>query len=277
MNSRSDRPLEVFNYSRCGKKYMLGRYVNKLNEDSRISDGYRGIFITADGLGGHSGAKMASDHAVRNSHLDMMNIIRSYNRNNLTDDKILERIAQSTDSRNAELVNLGRSDNVAGCATTLDLVIVLNDKIFGAHVGDGTVYKIDTVSGLYVELTERIRIKKGLYPGFSDVEYDIVESSEVAQCLGRQDTHAQLYQEMLSPSEVLLLATDGFTKKVHIDETVEAFMNHDFIQASYTLVNICKRPRKMAGLVQDLGSAGYHIAGNIFHDDTTFIAAHRRY
>jgi protein phosphatase len=101
------------------------------NEDSLLVDPTRGLFVVADGMGGHNAGEVASDIAVKTmaaffrdggapspSQLDQA--IKSAN------DQILAKAA-------------GQSD-YAGMGTTVVAALVDNERAFFANVGDSRAY-----------------------------------------------------------------------------------------------------------------------------------------
>src|SRR5215510_5861454 len=100
------------------------------NEDSLLVDPARGLFIVADGMGGHNAGEVASDLAVKTiakflavgadsqTHLDQA--IKAAN------DEILTTASEQTD--------------YAGMGTTVVAALVTNEHAFFANVGDSRAY-----------------------------------------------------------------------------------------------------------------------------------------
>jgi len=270
-------PFRAYSYSKNGKQRKGDVLINKRNEDYKKVDIYRGIFITADGVGGYKEGRTASRHATLLIYDDMKGIYTYIKEHRLEDKNALDILVESVHDRNKYIYAWGKIPSAYRCGTTLDGMIIHSNKIFGVHVGDGTVYKIDTKRNIITPLTTP---DKGMLNGLDELtslEKDIVDSNIVSNYIGQEKITVQSYLESMSSSDVIIMATDGFTKKVHSDEILHAFNNDNtnkncFDAGIKNLKELCRKPKMMAVLVNGLREKGYKVSSNIFYDDTTFIA-----
>jgi protein phosphatase len=118
-----------------------------------------GMFLVADGMGGHRAGEVASAISVRT-------VAR-----HITESIILELFANGTENSNAQLEELLRDaledanrmvvEKVPGGGTTLTCAVIVDSEIFIGHVGDSRAYVItprgSTVLTRDHSLVERLR------------------------------------------------------------------------------------------------------------------------
>jgi PPM family protein phosphatase len=268
-------PYDIHTYTESGARKEDNKYVKKRNEDCRKSDIYRGIFITADGIGGHSGARVASRHATLLIYDSLKEISRLIKVKQLSDSNIMNILNESILECNKYINVWGQYiQSLNNCGTTLDGILINSNKIFGVHIGDGTVYKFNTRKKEIHALTTTDK-SDTVSDGLSNIERDIVNPSVVSNYIGQEKIQICKYLEYMSNDDIILMATDGFTKKVHEEEIKQALSKPSFDEAFHELKKYCRKPEKMKDLVERLRSQRYHIHDNIFHDDTTFIMIRR--
>ncbi|MGV8141737.1 MAG: PP2C family protein-serine/threonine phosphatase [Candidatus Woesearchaeota archaeon] len=278
-----ETPFYAYAYSKGGKRRVytpkIQRYplINVNNADSYKTDVYRGIFITADGLGGYNGAMEASKYAVNIELYPKMKKLHTLiMQKNIDETLILKKLESHIMNANDGVKSLGMTEHLKDCGTTIDAIILSDNVLFGAHVGDGSVFRIDTKNSRIKLLTE---IDKDINydPGLSRLQNDILNFDKVAYCLGREYTPVQTYSEPISDSDIILMATDGLTKKVHPAEMLSSFSDKNFIEGVKMLKQYCRTPVKMLGEATEVSMKRKMIDKDIlFNDDTTFIAIRRR-
>jgi serine/threonine protein phosphatase PrpC len=101
------------------------------NEDSMLVDSGRGLFIVADGMGGHNAGEVASELAVRT--------IGEFLGDVGTDGRI--HLDQAIKAANEEILATaaGQSD-YAGMGTTVVAALLTNEHAYFANVGDSRAY-----------------------------------------------------------------------------------------------------------------------------------------
>lgn len=120
----------------------------KVNEDSFAVDEVRGIAIVADGMGGHTAGKVASQTAVSivREQLHANVVVFDKYRDEPTDARrhaavtVVEKAIQHACER---VFQLGQKDDkIRGMGTTIDVVVRAGDRAILGHVGDGRVYLV---------------------------------------------------------------------------------------------------------------------------------------
>jgi len=125
----------------------LGRK-RKVNEDSIAIDEERGIYIVADGMGGHGNGATASQTAVGavreflNANIATLDRFRSDSseHNRVAAIAVVEQALLSACNR---IFQIGKQDtSKRGMGTTCDVLVRVGDRIILGHVGDGRVYLV---------------------------------------------------------------------------------------------------------------------------------------
>jgi PPM family protein phosphatase len=105
--------------------------VRQNNEDAVITDPARGIFVLADGMGGHPAGEVASSIAVAETHRFLATHSGDPG----------SRLAHGfTQADNAVLAHGARDPQDTGLATTLVAALVHGPTVWVAHAGDSRAY-----------------------------------------------------------------------------------------------------------------------------------------
>jgi PPM family protein phosphatase len=118
------------------------------NEDSFLVSPERGLYIVADGMGGHAAGEVASSTAVQvifdelNKHQELVQSYR-YDGPYEIREQILRLTEETVLKACAEIYAKGQDDKRRrGMGTTLSLMLVTNSGAFIAHVGDSRIYLV---------------------------------------------------------------------------------------------------------------------------------------
>lgn len=116
------------------------------NEDSFFVDEELGLFMVADGMGGHAAGEVASAKAVEviSSHLMINGEILTQYRGQPTvelRDRILVLIEEAIQKACGEIYRMAQEDKQRhGMGTTLSLMLLIGAEAFIGHVGDSRIY-----------------------------------------------------------------------------------------------------------------------------------------
>jgi serine/threonine protein phosphatase PrpC len=97
-----------------------------------------GLFIIADGMGGHLNGEVASDLAVQNTNAGLMRTVFDplrLGQKNMPDADISEALEKAVMTAHEAVLK-----QVSGGGTTLTVALVLNQTLYVAHVGDSRLY-----------------------------------------------------------------------------------------------------------------------------------------
>jgi PPM family protein phosphatase len=133
----------------------VGR-VREINEDSYLVDEQVGFAIIADGLGGHAAGEIASKAAVEFVAKDLKQTAYSFK--SLSEREITDHLVRTVAGANQNVFELAhKHPEFQAMGTTLDAVILVNDTVFIAHIGDGRIYYVGR--GAVQQLTEDHRVQ----------------------------------------------------------------------------------------------------------------------
>lgn len=118
------------------------------NEDSFFVDDKVGLYVIADGMGGHEGGEVASNIAVNTLGEIFSNFF-----GNGQEKKIPQIIHKALQEANDDIIEM-RKRNIesSNMGTTVVLAIFFNELVYYSHLGDSRAYLYDN-KGMLVQLT----------------------------------------------------------------------------------------------------------------------------
>ena len=191
----------------CAARTDVG-IVRSGNEDNYLMQADRGLFIVADGMGGHAAGEVASEMAVRiiaqetSGHRGGTNeevgarlraAIRKAN------EAIFERTLQEHDKR--------------GMGTTATALVLLPKRYLIGQVGDSRAYLLR--KGELIQVTkDHSYVQEQVDAGLLTPDQARVHpySNVITRCVGASgDVEPDIYAGTLEEGDILLLASDGLT------------------------------------------------------------------
>lgn len=209
--------------------------VRKNNEDfidakiiCKDDDTKIGIFALADGMGGHNKGEVASFMAV-NGIIDFLSENLSQS-GSIKIDYFDDIIKQAYNHVNLKIHEESRKDeSFKGMGTTLVTVVIYNDDMYVANVGDSRCYILR--EGELRRITTDHSVVEDL------VKMNIISEEEamthpirnhITRAMGTDDmVIVDIFREKLQPKDKILLATDGLTGYVVDDVIKEILSNSD--------------------------------------------------
>ncbi|MBI5532488.1 MAG: Stp1/IreP family PP2C-type Ser/Thr phosphatase [Deltaproteobacteria bacterium] len=215
--------------------------VREHNEDHVLLAPELGVYIVADGMGGHSTGDVASALACAS----MRNFFEATRGEALLpaneDEDILDqdplRLAGSVRKANADVFEISQSHVThKGMGSTVVALFVSGDMVHIAHVGDSRCYRIR--GGEMEQLTRDhslVNEALALRPNLTPEQVARLPKNVVTRALGMKDTvNVDVLSQRAVPGDLLLLCSDGLTGMVddstildvigltdHLDETCE--------------------------------------------------------
>jgi protein phosphatase len=205
----------------CAARTDVG-IVRSGNEDNYLMLAERGIFIVADGMGGHAAGEVASEMAVRLISRDLGTV------RGLPDEEVAERMRQSIRAANAAIYERTLTEHdKRGMGTTATALVLLPNRYLLGHVGDSRAYRLR--DGKFEQLTkDHSYVQEQVDAGLLTPEQARVHpySNVITRCVGaNQDVIPDTYSGDLLANDVVLLASDGLTGMLedeHIHKILEA-------------------------------------------------------
>lgn len=215
--------------------------VREHNEDCIDWDLERGLFLLADGMGGHNAGEVASDLAIQSVKRAMYDL--------LTPEVIESGVVDFSNAiydaivfANQEIYEQAQErPECAGMGTTLVVVLVQDNRAIIANVGDSRMYYLRD-GKLNQITTDHSLVQEMVDGGFltEDEAQKSVSRNLITRALGiADDVDVDLHQQELKVGDIFLMCSDGLTDLV-TDEEISTILNEnkdDLETAAQKLVN----------------------------------------
>ena len=185
------------------------------NEDNFLLDFRRGVFVVADGMGGHAAGEVASEMAVEIIARELGTF------KGLSDAEAFDRLRGSIRTANQAIYErtLAEADKRGMGTTTTALVLTSNRYLIG-QVGDSRAYLLR--SGSLTQVTkDHSYVQEQVDAGLLTQEQARTHpySNVITRCVGaNEDVVPDVYFGNLQQGDVLLLASDGLTGMLEDDQ-----------------------------------------------------------
>ncbi|MEO1643764.1 MAG: protein phosphatase 2C domain-containing protein [Chloroflexota bacterium] len=187
-----------------------------------------GVFIVADGMGGHQEGEKASAITARTMAMDIMNRVYTplLNGVDMSDvqqpgiiEVMVEAVRKGNDAVRAEVADGG---------TTLTGVVIRGEAAHIAHVGDSRAYWITPANGIEkitrdhsvvarLQELDQINEEEAAYHEQRNVLYRAIGQNE--------DVEVDIHRKRLVPNAHMLLCSDGLWNMVSDDDIFEIIQN----------------------------------------------------
>lgn len=211
--------------------------VRKVNEDYLGFDEnekYR-LYIIADGMGGHKAGEVASRYAVTE-------IIEKLKRINFDNDAKKELI-DAVKSANRKVYNESKAnEDLRGMGTTVTLALIVNKKLYVAHVGDSSCFVL-TKDGMKKVTKDHSFVQELIDIGSISEEEakNHPNKNIITRSLGFfQELEVDIYELPMEIISKIILCTDGLTNYITINELKEVVEQNSNTEACERLINIAK-------------------------------------
>jgi len=183
------------------------------NEDNFTVDASptRGIFIVADGMGGHAAGEVASEMAVRIVQRELAPI------RDLDGEDVVQMVATALKRANRAIHDrtLTETDK-QGMGTTVSALLLAGSRYLIGQVGDSRVYLLR--DGNLTQLTkDHSYVQEQVDAGFLTPEQARYHpySNVITRCVGAgHDVEPDIYRGEARPGDLFLVASDGLTGMV---------------------------------------------------------------
>lgn len=206
----------------------------KFNEDSvgHFECNSYGIYIVADGMGGHNAGEVASEMAVSN--------VIEFVKNNI--DSLGECVLEDAiENVNKKIYEYSVSNlKLSGMGTTITACLLYDGKIVIANVGDSSCFGINS-SGLF-KLTKDHSLVQQLIDSGSISEEEAINHPNkniITRAVGtHEDVEVDIFKFDIDEYDKYLMCSDGLTNEVPIERITEIIQKEDDNElACYELVN----------------------------------------
>jgi protein phosphatase len=221
---------------RVGSLTDIGK-VREINQDSFAVDMDHGLFIVADGMGGHAAGEKASQTAVQ---IITERLGGSVNAS--SNGQLLDALQTAIQDANREIINASMEDSsMRGMGTTATVIVTKSNQIYVGHVGDSRAYlirnrRIDQITEDHSIVAQLVRARAITPQEAARHPYRNV----ITRCLGMQvEVEADTQQRELKAGDRLLICSDGLSGLVSDDEMLQMVTTSDDPQKTCVdLVNL---------------------------------------
>lgn len=183
------------------------------NEDSLYADAdqERGLFIVADGMGGHAAGEVASEMAVQIVAREMAAV------RDLNSDEVLDTLAEALRMANRAIYErtIVEADK-QGMGTTASCLVLGAGRWIIGHIGDSRIYLLR--GGKFHQLTkDHSYVQEQVDAGFLTPEQARYHpySNVITRCVGANAiVEADVLHGELENGDIFLVASDGLTGMV---------------------------------------------------------------
>jgi len=211
------------------------------NEDTFYVDDKIGLYIVADGMGGHRAGEVASRTVVSSVRDYMDAFSSSEEAQRLGTGEVspaCAAVGHSIELANRVVHQLSQDQgSYKGMGSTAAVAFVHGETLVTANVGDSRIYlvrqgKIEQLTQDHTLLAEQLRKNPGLDPHFSTTPMKHI----LMRAVGIQDTvQTDAYEMQPLSGDIVLMCSDGLT---------DMLSDHDVLQSILqggTLDEICRR------------------------------------
>ena len=183
------------------------------NEDNFAvnAGGDRGLFVVADGMGGHAAGEVASEMAVQIIELELASIKDLEEK--ASADRVMEALRKA--NRNIHDRTITEVDK-QGMGTTASVLLVNNNRYLIGQVGDSRVYLLR--AGKFDQLTkDHSYVQEQVDAGYLTPEQARYHpySNVITRCVGAgSDVEPDIYRGEVRAGDLFLVASDGLTGMV---------------------------------------------------------------
>lgn len=183
------------------------------NEDNFFADAdpTHGLFIVADGMGGHAAGEVASEMAVQIVPRELASV------RDVSDPSARGKVMNSLKTANRAIYERMISEpDKQGMGTTVSALLLSTGRYMIGQVGDSRVYLLR--DGMLSQLTkDHSYVQEQVDAGFLTPEQARYHpySNVITRCVGAGDSvEPDVYDGELHVGDVLLVASDGLTGMV---------------------------------------------------------------
>ncbi len=203
----------------------IGR-VRQNNEDYFcISSSVEGLYLVADGMGGHNAGEVASNLAIQT--------VEQYISSNVDNDSLENILSQALSSANDKVYNMScNNSNMSGMGTTLTLALVKDNELYFAHVGDSRGYTLE--NGTLKQITTDHTLVEELYQSGTISQEEIKthpQKNIITNAIGTEIICKSDIEILpLSPVDKVLLCSDGLSNYLTNDEIEDVMKQNEIPQ-----------------------------------------------
>jgi protein phosphatase len=192
------------------------------NEDNYIVVPERGIFVVADGMGGHAAGEVASEMAVHYMTRELGSLA------SLGDEQVAERMRAAIRAANGAIFQRTLTEiDKRGMGTTVTALALYGARFLVGQVGDSRAYLLR--DGALTQITkDHSYVQEQVDAGYLTPEQARSHpySNVITRCVGaNSDVVPDVYAGAVRLRDLFLLASDGLTGMLEDPELAKVLMS----------------------------------------------------
>lgn len=205
------------------------------NQDSYLVNESLGLFVVADGMGGHSGGEVASSLAVQTLETEL----KALKSSEIPVRELMHKVFERASIRIFDKAAI-ESPELMGMGTTMVSCYVDNGRMYIANVGDSRCYLFDKTN--LWQLTEdhsllNEHIRTGLLKAENAASF--TGRNVITRSVGYERVvHPDVIDREVKPGETYLLCSDGLSGLVPDNKIAECFRTKTLNEVALALVNL---------------------------------------
>ena len=190
------------------------------NQDSFLIDERLGVFIVADGVGGHMGGEVASALAVET----VREVLGHPKANQFNAKEVLYQAYQEASHRIYD--RAAKEPRLNGMGTTMVMSYIRGNKLYVANVGDSRCYLyrkpyVWQLTEDHSLLNEQIRLGSMT----EEQARKTIAKNVITRSVGfERDVYPDILEREISPGDTILMCSDGLTGMI-TDELMAQIFN----------------------------------------------------
>lgn len=205
------------------------------NQDSYLVNENLGLFVVADGMGGHSGGEVASSLAVQTLESELKILKTS----EIPVRELMQKLFERASIRIFDKAAI-ESPELMGMGTTMVSCYVDNDRMYIANVGDSRCYLFDN-SNLWQLTEDHSLLNEQIRTGLLKPEQaaNFTGRNVITRSVGYERVvHPDVIDREVKPGETYLLCSDGLSGLVPDAKIAECFRTKSLNEVALALVNL---------------------------------------
>ncbi|HEM3597812.1 TPA: Stp1/IreP family PP2C-type Ser/Thr phosphatase [Streptococcus suis] len=190
---------------RSNNQDYVNRYTNRAGID---------LIVLADGMGGHRAGHIASEMTATDLGIAWVDTQLS------TLNDVREWMVHVIDQENKKIHELGKIEEYKGMGTTLEAVVIIDNQMIFAHVGDSRIGLIR--NGEYTRLTNDHSLVGALVRAGQLTEEEAQHHPQkniVTQSIGQADpVEPDIALKTLEAGDFIIVNSDGLTNMVSVED-----------------------------------------------------------
>lgn len=202
----------------------------KINQDAFLKDDELGLYVVADGMGGHRGGEVASKIAIES--------VQRYCRDH-RDASPRDRLDGGINLACREIYKQStQNEELSGMGTTIAAVLLHENSLYIGQVGDSRVYLLNRL-GIWQLTEDHSLLNEEIRAGRLDA--DQVSTYQFKNVITRSvgyENHVKvdIYRREPKVEDRYLLCTDGLSGLVEIHEIADEVQKHGCDQGLKNLI-----------------------------------------